>query len=60
VAKYSYFDDFTEEEREMVRQKMKSEGQSWKEIMERFGHPSKWETNPLQPSLFELEVPRGK
>jgi hypothetical protein len=57
VARYSYFDDFTEEERQMVRAKQIEQGQSWKEIIQRFGHPKDWEENqnPLQPTLFDVK-----
>jgi hypothetical protein len=48
MARYSYFDDFTEEERQMVRRRMLKEHQTWKEILKRFGHPSKWKENELQ------------
>jgi hypothetical protein len=48
----SYFDDYTEEEREMMRKKMAEEHQSWKEIISRFGHPSTW-SEPKQMKLFE-------
>ena len=46
--KWSYFDDFTEEEREMLKQRRIREGQSAKEILYRFGHPSTWEAEQLQ------------
>ena len=42
AEKYSYFDDFTEVERKMVFARMQKHGQTWKEIIQRFGHPSKW------------------
>lgn len=48
TMKISYFDDYTEEEREQVREKMVKEGCSWKEVIERFGHPSEWEEEQLK------------
>jgi hypothetical protein len=53
TGRYSYWDEYTEEQREMVRRKMISEGQSWEEIIKRFGHPKDWDKNALQISLFE-------
>jgi hypothetical protein len=51
AKKYSYFDDFTEEERQQVRLKMIECGQTWKEIIKRFGHPKDWEENQLQMKM---------
>lgn len=50
MTKYSYFDDFTNEEREKMRLKMIEEKQTWDEILERFGHPKDW------PKAEQLEM----
>ncbi len=47
MTRYSYFDDYTEEEREQVVERMKKEHQSWKEIIKRFGHPSEWKEEQM-------------
>lgn len=52
--RYSYFDDYTPEERDLVRLKMIEEGQSWDEIIQRFGHPKEWEKRQTkQLNMFE-------
>jgi hypothetical protein len=53
MTKLSYFDDFTPDERDMVRLKMIEEGQSWDEILKRFGHPKDWKDQPLQFNMFK-------
>lgn len=53
MARYSYFDDFTERERGLVVAKMLEEGQTWKDIIKRFGHPRDWEENDPQMRLFK-------
>jgi hypothetical protein len=45
---YSYFDDYTEEEREQVRQRMVEYGYSWKDVINRWGHPSEWKEEQLR------------
>ena len=52
MARYSYFQDFTDKEREAMFQKMKERGQTWKEILNRFGHPKDWEE--LKPKQLEM------
>ena len=54
MAKYSYFDDFTPKQREMMRKKQISEGQSFKEIIKRFGHPRDWWKN--DPGQIKMEL----
>ena len=51
MARYSYFDDFTEEERAQVVERMRKEHQSWKEIIERFGHPSGWKEEQVRMKI---------
>lgn len=38
----SYWDDYTEEERQKMKDKMLKEHQTWQEILDRFGHPKDW------------------
>ena len=52
MTRLSYFKDFTEKEREAVRKKMVERGQTWKEIINRFGHPKDWEE--LKPRQLEM------
>ena len=54
MSKYNYFDDFTDAEREMVKRKQISEGQTWKEIIKRFGHPRDWEEGKPKQLGFEI------
>lgn len=44
----SYWDDYTPEEREKVREKMVEKGCSWKEVIDRYGHPSEWQEEQLK------------
>lgn len=55
---WSYFDDFNEEEREQLLQRRIREGQTAKEILKRFGHPSTWEAEQL--TLFGGRIDDSK
>lgn len=48
AERLSYFDDFTDEEREQVRERMVRNGQTWDEIINRYGHPKTWEAEQIR------------
>ena len=50
-TKYSYFDDFTPEERKAVFDRMSKEEMTFDEIMKRHGHPSTWETEQIRMNI---------
>ena len=49
---WSWFDDFTKEERAMIQERRVKEGMNAKELLARFGHPSTWKYEVEQLTLF--------